>query len=52
MKLKPCPGCGRARSTCWIMPCLHLEVVIERGPKAVARWGKPGGMIITPKGGA
>jgi hypothetical protein len=35
---KPCPGCGRARSTCWVMPCLYLEQLRARGPAAVDRW--------------
>lgn len=46
-RVKPCEGCGRNRAACWIMPCLHLEIVFQRGPRAVRRWGKQGGMVIT-----
>ena len=34
----PCRGCGRDRRTCWTMPCLSLEIIKKRGPRAVAKW--------------
>jgi hypothetical protein len=40
-----CPGCGRDRATCWVLPCLYLERVRLRGTDAVAsfiRAGLPG----------
>lgn len=43
MILLPCPGCNRARSECWLLPCLYLETILAKGPDAVARWAKPGG---------
>ena len=36
----PCPGCGRDRRTCWVLPCLHLEQVKARGVRAITAWVK------------
>lgn len=33
-----CPYCGRRRGECWVMPCLGLEVALERGVGAVREW--------------
>jgi hypothetical protein len=48
---RPCPGCGRCREACWIMPCLYLAKLIENSddkdpgvPSASLRaWAKAGG---------
>lgn len=31
-------GCGRERRVCWVMPCLYLEQVMQRGEQAVTHW--------------
>ena len=49
-KRKPCPGCERPRSVCWIMPCLYLELVLARGRRAVKRWAQAGGGHVTEGG--
>jgi len=41
-KPRACPGCGRARSTCWHLPCLYLEIVLRRGGRAVESWVRAG----------
>lgn len=46
---RPCPGCRRPRSECWIMPCLYLEGIIAKGRKAVERWARPGGGRVVSK---
>jgi hypothetical protein len=47
-KAKPCPHCGRAGSTCWVMPCLHLSCVLAEGPvEAINTWLKIVGAPFT-----
>lgn len=33
-----CPYCARRRGECWTLPCLGLEVDLEKGVKAVQKW--------------
>lgn len=33
-----CPHCGRRRGACWAMPCLDLEIIKERGVRALQQW--------------
>lgn len=33
-----CPYCARRRRECWNMPCLQLQVDLEKGVKAVQKW--------------
>lgn len=46
---RPCPWCGRARSTCWVMPCLELSLLLERAPSSpaderrLASWARAAG---------
>lgn len=42
-----CPWCGRAASTCWIMPCLDLETALARADdRRMARWAKAAGIKL------
>jgi hypothetical protein len=52
----PCPYCRRARSACWVMPCLGLERLLARketqsGEARLAQWVRGGGFILTRKDG-
>ena len=35
---KKCPDCGRSGPICWVMPCMALQVAIEKGPRRINRW--------------
>jgi len=41
-----CYGCGRVTTTCWIMPCLILEIALAKGTKAVKAWGVKCGLTL------
>lgn len=56
-KPRPCSGCRRPRSTCWVMPCLYLEMLLQRdsgskrGEARLAQWVRAGGALLTRKDG-
>lgn len=35
-----CHDCGRNATECWIMPCLTLEIAIDKGERAVNEWAQ------------
>lgn len=40
----PCPHCGRRRATCWTMPCLAVQQMIDTPGHAseLQRWVRAG----------
>ena len=38
-----CKGCGRTPASCWVMPCLVLELALEGGVRAINRWCRESG---------
>jgi hypothetical protein len=48
-KGSPCPGCGRHRRTCWQMPCLYLQQVVEQGMGAIEKWARAGGGVLVAR---
>lgn len=49
MRANICKGCGRRKATCWAMPCLVLEIALEKGVGAVNRWLRGTGMRVVRK---
>lgn len=40
-----CIGCGRPKGECWVLPCLVLEVAMDKGLGAVKKWAGPGAIV-------
>lgn len=47
---RQCCFCARGTRTCWVMPCLSLQLLLDSdNARGLKRWATRSGVVLVPK---